>query len=163
NTLQDAILVSQPGGVGRWEAPNWDRASQKRVRQALLALGSTLSDTKGMFGARGQVDPTRHLIGSGMAWGGNPEKDAVYLPIVPAQNDGKTIYRMLVPGDVPVDAFWSVSVYNAQGYFEPNPYGAYSLNSVTAKRNPDGSVPVQFGGCDGKMPNCLPIVAGWNY
>src|SRR5262249_24890859 len=132
NTLQDAILVSQPGGPGRWEAPNWDRASQKRVRQALLALGSTLSDTKGMFGARGQVDPTRHLIGSGMAWGGNPEKDAVYLPITPTQNDGKTIYRMLVPGDVPVDACWSVSVYNAQGYFEPNSYGAYTLNSVTA-------------------------------
>ena len=163
NALQDAILVAQAGGAGRWESPNWDPASQKRVRQALLALGATLSDTKGMFGGRGHVDSTRHLIGSSMAWGGNPEKDAMYLPITPMQNDGKTIYRMLVPGDVPVDAFWSVSVYNAQGYFEPNSYGAYSLNSITAKRNPDGSVPVQFGGCDGKVPNCLPIMAGWNY
>ena len=27
----------------------------------------------------------------------------------------------------------------------------------------DGSVNVQFGGCDGKIPNCLPIMDGWNY
>lgn len=22
---------------------------------------------------------------------------------------------------------------------------------------------IQFGGCDGKIPNCLPIMRGWNY
>ena len=22
---------------------------------------------------------------------------------------------------------------------------------------------MQFGGCDGNIPNCLPIMAGWNY
>jgi hypothetical protein len=22
---------------------------------------------------------------------------------------------------------------------------------------------VQFGGCDGMIPNCLPIMKGWNY
>jgi hypothetical protein len=22
---------------------------------------------------------------------------------------------------------------------------------------------VQFGGCDGTMPNCLPTMPGWNY
>jgi hypothetical protein len=26
-----------------------------------------------------------------------------------------------------------------------------------------GSVAVQFGGCDGKISNCLPTMAGWNY
>ena len=32
-----------------------------------------------------------------------------------------------------------------------------------ARKGADGSVTVQFGGCDGKLPNCLPIVKGWNY
>jgi hypothetical protein len=64
---------------------------------------------------------------------------------------------------VPVDGFWSISVYNAQGYFEKNPYDAYTLNNITAKKDADGSVAVQFGGCDGKIPNCLPTTAGWNY
>ncbi len=64
---------------------------------------------------------------------------------------------------VPVDAFWSISVYNAGGYFEKNSFDAYSVNDITAKKNADGSVMVQFRGCDGKIQNCLPIMAGWNY
>jgi hypothetical protein len=43
------------------------------------------------------------------------------------------------------------------------PYDAYSVNNLTAKRGADGSIVVQFGGCDGKIPNCLPITPGWNY
>jgi len=54
-------------------------------------------------------------------------------------------------------------VYNAKGFLEKNPLNAYSLNSVTAKPNPDGSFTVRFGGCDAASVNCLPIVAGWNY
>lgn len=46
---------------------------------------------------------------------------------------------------------------------EKNDYNAYSLNNLTATKNADGSVTAQFGGCDGKVPNCLPIVDGWNY
>jgi hypothetical protein len=64
---------------------------------------------------------------------------------------------------VPVDAFWSISVYNAGGYFQKNVFDAYSLNSLTAKKDTDGSVSVQFGGCDGKIANCLPIMPDWNY
>lgn len=65
--------------------------------------------------------------------------------------------------DVPVDGFWSVCVYNAEGYFEKNAQNSYSFNNITAKKNADGSVTVQFGGCDGSVPNCLPICPGWNY
>jgi hypothetical protein len=72
------------------------------------------------------------------------------------------VYRLSVK-DVLVDGFWSISVYNAKGYFEKNQAGAYSTNNLTAKVNPDGSYTVQFGGCEGATPNCLPIVAGWNY
>jgi hypothetical protein len=64
---------------------------------------------------------------------------------------------------VPVDGFWSGSVYDADGYFEPSSLNAYTRNNITAKKNDDGSVAVQFGGCDGKIPNCLPTVKGWNY
>jgi hypothetical protein len=161
HALQDAIKVSQKT-VGTFEAPNWDQASQKKVRDALLVLATTMPDFKKAFGTKAQVDPVRHLIGTAAAWGGNPDKDATYLNITPAKNDGSTVYKLNV-GKVPVDAFWSVSVYNADGYFEKNPYNAYSLNSITAKKNDDGSIAIQFGGCDSKIPNCLPIANGWNY
>jgi hypothetical protein len=64
---------------------------------------------------------------------------------------------------VPVDGFWSLTVYNSEGYLQPNQYNAYSVNSITAKRGADGAVSIQFGGCDGKIQNCLPITQGWNY
>ncbi|WP_373048995.1 DUF1254 domain-containing protein [Vulgatibacter sp.] len=159
--LQDAIGVEQ-AGRGVFEAQAFDAASQQKIRDALLVLGSTLGDTRRMFGKREDVDPVRHLIGSASAWGGNPDEDALYLNVVPERNDGTTVHRLSLR-DVPVDGFWSISVYNAAGYFEPNDREAYTVNGVTARREGDGSVTVQFGGCDGGAPNCLPIVPGWNY
>lgn len=161
HVLQDSIKVEQ-AGAGKFEVPNWDLVSQKKVRDALLTLATTLPDFKKAFGSKEEVDPVRHLIGSAAAWGGNPDKDATYLNITPKNNDGNTVYRLNVK-DVPVDGFWSVSLYDAKGYYEKNPYNAYSLNNITAKANEDGSTTIQFGGCDGKIPNCLPIMAGWNY
>jgi hypothetical protein len=162
HALQDAIRFSQER-PGTFEIPNWDVASLKKVQAALLQLGTTVSDTRRMFGANeDEVDPVKHLIGSAMLWGGNPEKDALYLPITPARNDGQTIYKLTV-GDVPVDGFWSLTVYNGEGYLQPNQDNAYAVNSINAKRGPDGPVTIQFGGCDREIPNCLPIASGWNY
>jgi hypothetical protein len=162
HALQDAIKIDQPGGPGTFKIPNWDASSQVNVRGALLALASTIPDSKGMFGPKGKLDPVRHLIGSAAAWGGNPEQDARYLNVTPAHNDGKAIYKLNVK-DVPVDGFWSISVYDDKGYFAPNPENAYTLNNLTAKPGDDGSFAIQFGGCDGRIANCLPTSPGWNY
>jgi hypothetical protein len=161
HALQNAITVDQKSS-GKYEAPNFDPVSQKKVRDALLALGTTILDNKRMFGTRTEVDPVRHLIGSAMLWGGLPEKDALYLNITPDNNDGATVYKLNVQ-DVPVDGFWSIAVYNAKGYLEPNQYNAYSLNNITADKNAGGLVAVQFGGCNGTISNCLPTMPGWNY
>jgi hypothetical protein len=161
HALQDAVAVRQRG-AGRLELPNWDPVSQKKVRDALLALNETLPDLRRAGGKREEVDPVRHLIGTASAWGLNPERDAIYLNVTPARNDGTTVYRLDV-GDVPVDAFWSVTVYDARGLILPNDLDAYNVSSVTAKKAVNGSVAIQFGACDGKIPNCLPIRKNWNY
>jgi hypothetical protein len=161
HVLQEATGISQKN-PGSFEVPAWDPGSQKKVRDALLVLGSTLPDFKHAFGTKGQVDPIRHLIGAALGWGGNPDKEATYLNVTPRDNDGSGVYRLTVK-DVPVDGFWSISLYNAEGYFQKNDYNAYSLNDITAQKEPDGSIAVQFGGCDGKVRNCLPIMRGWNY
>lgn len=161
HAVQDGIAVAQEAR-GTFEVPQWDQASQNKVREALLTLASTMPDTRRMYGSKAQTEPVRFLIGAAQGWGGNPEREALYLNVVPARNDGRTVYRLKV-GSVPVDGFWSISVYNASGYFVPNQYNAYSLNNVTARRSADGSIDVQFGGCDGRIPNCLPVMPGWNY
>jgi hypothetical protein len=160
--LQDAIQLSQPGGPGTLEVPNWDTASLDEIRNALLALAKHNPSFGHAFGVPGQVDPIQHLIGTAAGWGGNPDKDASYARFTPPKGDGKTVYKLTVPKNVPVQSFWSVSVYNAKGFFEKNPYDSYSVNDITGKKNPDGSMTIQFGGCDGKIPNCLPIMEGWN-
>ncbi|NWA01849.1 DUF1254 domain-containing protein [Pseudomonas gingeri] len=161
HALQDAIKVSQAKS-GEFVVPKWDQASQKKIRDALAVLGSTIPDYNQSFGPKGKVNPIHHLIGTATGWGGNPARDAIYLGSAIPKNDGKTVYRLKV-GDVPVNSFWSVSVYNADGYFQKNPYDAYSLNNLTARKSDDGSIVIQFGGCDGKIANCLPTPPGWNY
>jgi hypothetical protein len=50
HALQDALTASQPS-TGSFEVSNWDQASQKQVRDALLSLSSTLPDLRRGGGA----------------------------------------------------------------------------------------------------------------
>ena len=163
HALQDAIKCEQPGGPGTFQVPNWDPVTQKALRADLLKRAAAIPDTNNMYGPKGKVDPERHLIGTATGWGANAPEDATYVPVIPAKNDGKTVHKLTLKGDVPVDGFWSISVYGDDGYFKPNVRNAYSINTVSAKRDADGSVTIQFGGCDGTTPNCIPITPGWNY
>ncbi|MEI7760979.1 MAG: DUF1254 domain-containing protein [Thermoleophilia bacterium] len=159
NALQDQFQFSA-GSSEPFSSPNYDEASLDATRQALLELARGLSGFDHAFGTKETVDPIRHLIGSAAGWGGLPDDEAVYINVDPGLPVGE--YQLTVR-DVPVDAFWSISLYNADGYFEPNDRHANSVNSITAGPNDDGSITVSFGGCDADRPNCLPIMEGWNY
>ena len=162
HALQDAIVAEQPGGPGALELPDWDQASLTALRDALIVLGNTLPDGNRTFGTREQVDPIRHLLGTAMGWGGNNERDAFYVLGVPEDGSGETSYELTLR-DLPIDSWWGVSVYNHDGYFEKNDREIYTINSVGAVPNADGSFTVRFGGDAGDAPNVLPIFPGWNY
>lgn len=161
HALQDKIKPGQAAS-GTFEIPNWDQASQAKVRDALKVLGTTLLNSDRMFGSKEGTDPVHHLIGSAVGWGGNPSSAAIYLTAKPKDESGTKIERITVR-DVPVDGFWSISVYNGKGYFEKNDLNAYSINNLTAKPSDDGSIVVQFGGCVATTVNCIPIMKDWNY
>jgi para-nitrobenzyl esterase len=162
NALQDAIKVEQ-SKTGTWEVPDWDPVSQAKIRDALSVLGSMRGDAeREMFGNEKDVDPVLHLIGTAIGWGGNPRRDAIYTSVYPEKDDGKAVYRLTVK-DVPVDGFWSISVYDGKGFFEKNEFDLYSLNNFTAKPDADGAITVQFGGDRKASTNWLPIMPGWNY
>jgi hypothetical protein len=147
---------------GSFEIPNWDEESLHKIRNAINVLAADIiSDFKGYFGIKDELDPIKHLLGTAYGWGGNPPEAAMYVNALPDKNDGKTPYILSVK-DVPVDGFWSVTIYNKDGFLEKNDLNAYSFNNVTAKQNTDGSFTIHFGGDSSKV-NYLPITPGWNY
>ena len=137
-----------------------DTASMDATRSALLELMRGLHDTDHVFGTPQEVEPVRHLIGTAAGWGGLPTREAVYVNVAPGLPPGR---HTLSVKDVPVDGFWSLSVYNAQGFFEPNDRGAYTVNSVTGVRDADGTITVHLGDWEPGTPNAIPLPEGWNY
>jgi len=160
NRLQDGLVVAA-SSARSWETGRFDEASYQAVRKPLLALGAAgIHDSTRTFGSKDQVDRVRFLIGSAGGFGGLPETEAYYVIRADPQPVGR--YRLTVE-DVPVDAFWSISVYNRDGYFDPNEYDSYSVNSVTATSDADGRVTVTFGPEPDGADNFLYVTEGWNY
>ena len=114
--LQDRIGV-RTGSSQPFVLPDYEPDSFTATRQALLELAKGIGRFDRAFGARAEVDPVRHLVGTAAGWGGLPQEEAFYVNVNPALPVGA--YDLTV-GAVPVDAFWSISVYNEGGFFEAN-------------------------------------------
>jgi len=136
--LQDAVKVEQSDKGSIDGIPRWDEKKMLELRTLFGTLGSTLPDSSGFFGARGEICYLDKAMGVATGWGGLQKQDALYLTEQVEKNDGKTAYVLHVPGKVPVDGFWSVTVYNWERFMVKNEYHAYSFNNVTAKKNEDG-------------------------
>lgn len=114
------------------------------------------------YGARAVVA----LIGLGA----NIAQDAIY-PSAFVDGDGKPLTganRYVLHFDKgqtpPANAFWSVTMYNAQSFFVDNPINRYNIAGwLPLKRNPDGSLDIyiqrESAGKD-KQANWLPAAAG---
>ena len=156
NQMQVEAVSSDP-----FVLPNYDKDAYEALIERLSALMPFGPGSQRTFGTRESVSPVRHLIGTAVGWGGVPETEAMYPSNVPNLPVGE--YKIEVPAEVPVAAVWSVSLYNAHGFFEKNDIDGYVINSIMGQRNDDGSMTVHFGGCDDGRANCLPIMEGWNY
>ena len=158
NALQDQMKIESVS-ARPYTHPDYDHDSYQATYKALIELSRGVSDTRRTFGKKEEVSEVRHLLATAWAWGGLPIEEAYYLNVEPNLPVGA--YKITVK-DVPVDAFWSISVYNKDGYFQENEYDAYSVNHISGTPNADGSFTIHFGG-DPTSVNHLPITEDWNY
>ena len=104
----------------------------------------------GVFGAD---DLYRARVALG-GLGALPSEEAVYLSAGEDADgrelDGRTTYRLRIPARVPMDGFWSLSLYeiapDGRLFFTDNPIGRYAIGNRTSGllREPDGSIVVSI-------------------
>ena len=159
HALQDGLHV-EGGGEGPLDIPDWNIDQMMTARDALNTLAKLGISNEGALGAKDEVDPIKHLIFTAAGWGGLPLKNTFGILGSVPNNDGSP--HELTAKDVPVRAFWSVIVYDANGFIADNDLGIYSYNNITGEPNADGSITIHFGG-DPAQINHIPIADGWNY
>jgi hypothetical protein len=138
----------------------WDSESLQALTLQYQKDAAQYSSVTGMMGPRGQVnEDTRHIVVA-TGWGLLPEWDAIYL-----NYDGDHNYNICHKAtyDVPDnEAFWSITVYNSNGYMEKE---KNIVNSSNVNLNSDGTFTVYFGSQEncGDVPNRVDVTEGWNF
>ena len=155
NALQEQLKLDQKDRGYYVASNNWDMEEILAMRakyQEIQKQEGITSDV--MFGKKGEVPLKEHNVGTAAGWGGFTPERAVYPFYFPESDEPQT----LTLEDVPANAFWSVTVYDAEGY----PQGdVYNINSEFAVPNEDGSVTIHFGG-DKDAVNYMDIFEDWN-
>ena len=156
--LQDQIKIEQDDKGAYVQTNLWDpdqiRVLRDEYNERWIAEGIK---SEMAFGGKGEISPEMRNFGVAYGWGGLPKKGAVY-PTLQVPSSGKAFTLTLK--DVPMgdNAFWSVTIYDQDGFSRGE---NYNINSSFAKANSDGEYVLNFGTTPGEE-NYLETFDGWN-
>ena len=159
NAWQDQLEVHAKGGKS-FKPSIWDKASMDALRAELEVGVRRFPNFEKAMMPRGKADPEQRLYAAAGAWGLLPGTEATYFSY--PGGHPITVCRTatyLVPKN---DAFWSITVYDANGFIASE---NSTVNSSTVKLNPDGTFTVFFGSKElcGNVRNRIDTPEGWNF
>ena len=167
-------LVSDMPARTQWGLEWGKSMAQTTARLGLKVLSKTAPWTpdpsKIPLGDYGQQYLVRYVVAQ-VGFGANRNDLAVYQNAVqdghrlPLDGTHKSYTITFPAGQLPpVDAFWSVTVYNQDGYLVANDLGRHALNSFNALQpNADGSLTLHLSHqapAQAPTANWLPVPAG---
>jgi hypothetical protein len=125
------------------------QAAVAHIEKFVASGGVTKPGWTSFQGALGRygTNYAARAVTARVAIGANPPEDAVYMSSS-ADNQGHTLngsnrYRMHFDASIlpPVQAFWSITAYDKDGYFIANPINRFAIGDRDhLKFNPDGSL-----------------------
>ncbi len=158
NALQEQYTIEAKSAKA-FLVKDWDMEAYKNTHKSLTELFKIAPDATRMFGKKGEVDPIYFLVGTAGGFGGLPSKNAMYFNFNPPKQN--TDYKVSFT-EMPVRGFWSITVYDKDGFMFTSKFGETNINSASAKKSKDGNYTVFFGNCEKNKTNCLATEEGWN-
>lgn len=125
------------------------QSAMDRIEKFVASAGASKPGWTSFQGVVGRYETNymARAVTARLAIGANPPEDAVYMSSSADGNGqalkGSTRYRMHfdAPNLPPVQAFWSVTAYDKDGYFIANPINRYAIGDRDRLEfNPDGSL-----------------------
>ncbi|MDO3385842.1 DUF1254 domain-containing protein [Gilvimarinus sp. SDUM040013] len=161
---QDSVEVKAGSSNPYTSEVKYDVSSFNALRNELIARApKEVIVYKGFIESLDDIVSPHYQMTNLAGWGGLPARHAHYFVVAPAddkarQGDASSFTFSPPPVQFDRSGYWSLTVYNPEGWVTTKPF---KISSLEAKPNKDGTYTINFNGPEDSINN-LEVPENWN-